>query len=71
MVLTQWKIKLIALSLGSRSSFYVEAFKWLKKAAEQGHVDAQCNLARMYDKGLGVEQDQAEALKWFQKALCK
>jgi TPR repeat protein len=47
---------------------YVEAMKWLLKAAEQGHVDAYYILGFMYEEGKGVAQDHAEAVKWFQKA---
>ena len=45
-----------------------EAFKWYRKAAEQGYADAQYNLGNMYDKGRGVPEDKAEALKWWRKA---
>ena len=31
-----------------------KAFEWYKKAAEQGHVKAQCNLGNCYEKGIGV-----------------
>jgi TPR repeat protein len=45
-----------------------EAVKWYRKAAEQGHADAQYNLGVMYYKGQGVPQDYTEALKWYRKA---
>ncbi|MDE5832521.1 MAG: SEL1-like repeat protein [Desulfovibrio sp.] len=38
-------------------------------AAEQGHSDAQHNLARMYEDGLGVKQDRELAAFWREKAL--
>ena len=40
--------------------------KWYRKAAEQGDVYAQFNLALMYDNGKdGVNQeDYKEAVKW-------
>ena len=47
---------------------YETAAEYFKKAAEQGNVDAQCNLGICYDKGIGVEQDSVEAAKWFRKA---
>jgi len=47
---------------------YSEAAKWYRKAAEQGHANAQNNLGLMYRKGQGVTQDYAEAVKWFRKA---
>jgi hypothetical protein len=45
-----------------------EAFKWYKKAAEQGEANAQNNLAFMYNKGEGTPVNKAEALKWYNKA---
>ena len=45
-----------------------EAVKWLKKAAEQGNVQAQVTLGACYDDGKGVSEDAAEAVKWFRKA---
>ena len=47
---------------------YFEAVKWFRKAAEQGHVGAQCHLGYCYDKGQGVPQDYSEAVKWYRKA---
>jgi len=40
----------------------------LRKAAEQGHAGAQCNLGRRYYDGEGVEQNEKEAVKWLNKA---
>jgi len=40
----------------------------LKAKAEQGHAQAQYNLALMYYRGQGVPQDDAEAVKWFRVA---
>jgi TPR repeat protein len=42
--------------------------RWFRKAAEQGHTDAQNNLGGMYAEGRGVPQDDAEAVRWFRKA---
>ena len=39
-----------------------------KLAAEQGEVRAQACLAGMYEAGIGVLQNLAEALKWYQSA---
>ena len=38
-----------------------------RKAAEQGLADAQMQLGGMYEFGLGVPQDNIEALKWYRK----
>ena len=48
-----------------------EAVRWLRRAADAGHVRAQNNLGMMYDKGDGVPQDQKEAAAWYRKAAEK
>ena len=45
-----------------------EAFVWYRKAAEQGHMDAQCDLGYCYINGKGVSKDEVEAMKWYRKA---
>ena len=40
----------------------------IRFAAEQGDAKAQSNLGLMYDQGLGVSQDYAEAVQWFRLA---
>lgn len=40
----------------------------LLQAAESGNPDAQFQLARRYQTGIGVPQDAKEAFKWMQKA---
>lgn len=45
-----------------------EAIKWYLKSAEQGHLGAQFELARIYAYGRGVPRNEAEAAKWFLKA---
>jgi TPR repeat protein len=46
------------------------AVKWLREAAEAGHLDAQTTLGSLYGRGShGIERDHAKALKWLQKAV--
>ncbi len=45
-----------------------EAAIWFRKAAEQGHAQAQSNLGVMYSEGQGVDKDYNEAVKWCRKA---
>ena len=45
-----------------------EAFRWFRKAAEQGDADAQNILGDMYLRGFGVREDRALAQEWFGKA---
>ncbi|MBQ0113780.1 MAG: sel1 repeat family protein [Bacteroidales bacterium] len=47
---------------------YTKAVSWFKKAAEQGHADAQYNLAFCYANGNGVSQDYKQAASWYEKA---
>jgi TPR repeat protein len=46
----------------------VEAAKWHRKAADQGHATAQHTLGVMYANGQGVPKDAGEAVKWYRKA---
>ena len=46
-----------------------EAARWYRRAAEQGHGEAQVNLGVLYEAGLGVRQDYLEAARWYRKAL--
>jgi len=47
---------------------YAEAVKWVRKAAEQNHAEAQNNLGFWYGSGQGVAKDYVEAVKWWRKA---
>lgn len=46
----------------------VEAARWLRLAANQGHKRAQCILATMYAEGMGVPRDYVEAYRWVKLA---
>jgi TPR repeat protein len=50
---------------------YATAFKEFKMAAENGDVRAQYSLAVMYNDGIGVKKNPAEAMIWFRKAAAK
>ncbi len=47
---------------------YTEALKWYRLSAEQGHANAQYNLAWLHQSGRGVPQDDVEAYMWFDLA---
>jgi len=47
---------------------YLDAIRWFRKAAEQGHAGAQLLLGAMYVSGEGVAKDTAEAARWYRKA---
>ena len=40
---------------------------WLQKAAEQGHIKAQFELALAYEKGKGITQDNEKAVYWYRQ----
>lgn len=44
------------------------AIRWIRKAAVQGHADAQFYLGKCYENGECVNKDFAEAMKWYRKA---
>lgn len=47
---------------------YRSAIKWYTKAAEQGSVLSQFNLAACYEEGQGVEKDIRKAIYWYNEA---
>lgn len=46
----------------------VAAALWWQRAAEQGHADAQFQLARLYVYGEGVATDKNKSAQWLEKA---
>ncbi|MCD7957509.1 MAG: Hsp70 family protein, partial [Lachnospiraceae bacterium] len=44
---------------------YIEAFQYIREAAEGGNANAQFRLGYMYMDGRGVKQDYVEAVKWY------
>ncbi|MEC9054413.1 MAG: tetratricopeptide repeat protein [Verrucomicrobiota bacterium] len=50
---------------GGLAKDWAKAAEWHLKAAEQGYPQSQYNLAMMYESGMGVAKDAAEAAKWF------
>ena len=47
---------------------YDTALREWRPLAEQGDADAQYNLGLMYADGVGVPENDAEAVKWYSKA---
>jgi TPR repeat protein len=43
---------------------YGEAARWFRRAAEQGHAEAQYNLGLLYGNGQGVPYDYGAAVGW-------
>lgn len=49
----------------------VESFRWLKKAADNGNINAEIELGYIYKKGIQgiVDRNSEKALIWFNKAF--
>ena len=45
-----------------------QAVEWWRKAADQGHAEAQASLGELYYNGRGVEKDEKQAVEWWRKA---
>lgn len=45
-----------------------EALKWYRKAAENGHAQAQYLMGKRYHSGKEVPEDHSQAVKWWRKA---
>ncbi len=50
---------------------YYEAFKWLKKSADQGYAEAIYYLGDAYEHGQGVQEDDKMAEKYYLSAAYK
>jgi len=48
---------------------YKKAYELNEKAWSLGHPEGASNIGLIYEKGLGVEKDDAAALKWYSLAL--
>jgi localization factor PodJL len=44
------------------------AARWLEKAADRGHVEAQFMLASLFERGAGVPKDESKAMALYRKA---
>lgn len=53
---------------GDMAAAPISAAKWYRRAAAQGHTDAQTNLARMLAAGRGVPQDVRGAVQLWRRA---
>ena len=52
----------------SRSGEYETALEKWHPLAQQGHAKAQFNMGVLYENGLGVQKDHAQAADWYKKA---
>ena len=61
---SQYSLGMFFKKWGENQDFQ-EAAVWLKRAAIQGHPEAQFKLAGMYKTGEGARRNRVLALKWF------
>lgn len=54
-----------------RAGRFEEALRLWKPLAEKSDVRAQCQLAYLYERGLGVPQDLPQAIAWYEKAAAQ
>ena len=47
------------------------AKEFYEEAAEQNFAPAQCALGALYELGMGVDQDDAMAMRWYAKAAAQ
>ncbi len=45
-----------------------KAIGWYRKAAKQGHAEAQCHMGFYSIQGIGIDRDTIQALEWYRKA---
>jgi len=67
----QYMLGAILLTSAKDDAATGKAAQWFEKAAVQGHVEAQVELARLYRLGMGVPQDSMKMLKWYTAAATK
>jgi hypothetical protein len=41
---------------------------WFRKSADRGHIDAAFAVGWLYENGLGVTEDKANAIEWYRQA---
>ena len=51
-----------------KSPNHREAAHWMRKSAQQDYLEAQFQLGKYYETGIGVKKDNAEAIRWYNKA---
>lgn len=54
--------------MGEEYRVHGRPISWIKRAAEEGRANWQCNLGVCYFYGEGIEKNMSEASKWYKKA---
>ncbi len=65
----EWYRQGVSLYEGSGAAQdYAGAVQWFRRAAQEGHAEAQFMMGVCYHCGRGVDQDDAEASAWYRRA---
>ncbi len=64
----QYDLGIRFIQEGPQAPNYVEAAKWFRRAAEQGHPAAQYSFGLRYLFGQGVAKDPQAAIYWLQRS---
>src|SRR5690348_569569 len=54
--------------LYSGTSSTDEGVRWIRRAADRGHVPAEFAVGQFYEFGFGVARDDRQALVWYRRA---
>ena len=64
-----FKYAMLSAEEEDQQKLFEKAFFWYKAAAEGNYIPSQVAVALMYIQGLGVEQNDTEAIYWCRKAV--
>ena len=63
-VAAQYEVGVRIAATPASAPDYAQAARWLRLAADKGHVGAQSALGFMYHLGQGVPRSDVDAIKW-------
>ena len=63
-VAAQYEVGVRIAATPASAPDYAQAARWLRLAADKGHIGAQASLGFMYHRGQGVPRNDVEAIKW-------
>jgi len=55
--------------VGPFHEYFKNDFRWFIKEAKAGNTKAFVMVGMMYEKGVGVERDEYQAMRWYEKAV--
>jgi len=64
---TQFQAARSALKAEGGPSDPAKTFEMMKRAADQGHAEAEAGLGYLYSTGIGTAKDDVQAVVWFRK----